>query len=201
MTTATLARRPVLADRFVSRSLTTDATLVLTGAVLVGLLAQVSVPLWPVPVTGQTLGVLLVGGSLGMRRGALSMLAYLVVGVAGVPWFSAQSGGLTALAAPSFGYIIGFVFAAATIGWLAERQWDRRPLLSLAGFGLASLLPFVFGLPYLAVVLGLTDVQTILGYGFYPFILGGLVKWAIAAVLFPAVWRGVRKLDQASDRG
>jgi len=197
VTTAAIARQPVLADRFFSRSLVTDATLVLTGAVLVGLLAQVAIPLpgTPVPITGQTLGVLLVGGSLGMRRGALSMLAYLAVGVAGVPWFSEHSGGLSMVAAPSFGYIIGFVFAAGLIGWLAERHWDRRPLLSFAGFALASLVPFLFGLPYLAVVLGITDVQTVLSYGFYPFILGGLVKWAIAAAIFPLAWRGVRSLD------
>lgn len=199
MTTAALAGQPVLADRFFSRSLATDATLVATGAVLVGLLAQVAVPLWPVPVTGQTLGVLLVGGSLGLRRGALSMLVYLAIGVGGVPWFSEGSGGTSSFAAPSFGYIIGFVFAAGLIGWLAERHWDRRPLLSVAGFALASLVPFLFGLPYLAVVLGITDVQTILSYGFYPFILGGLVKWAIAAAVFPLAWRGVRSLDRSED--
>lgn len=199
MSTAAYAPQPVLADRFVTRSRTTDVTLVATGAVLVGLLAQVSVPLWPVPVTGQTLGVLLVGGSLGMRRGASSMLLYLVAGLAGVPWFSERSGGLGALTVPSFGYIIGFVFAAALIGWLAERHWDRRPALSLAGFALASLVPFLFGIPYLAAVLGVSDLNTALAYGFYPFIVGGLVKWAIAAAVFPLAWKGVRSLDRAGE--
>ncbi len=195
MSTAVLAPQPVLADRFFTRSLTTDITLVMAGAVTVGLLAQVSIPLWPVPVTGQTLGVLLVGGSLGARRGAASMATYLGLGLLGVPWFSELSGGPAMLAAPSFGYIIGFVFAAALIGWLAERTWDRRPVLSFAGFALASLVPFLFGLPYLAAVLGITDVQTVLEYGFYPFIVGGLAKWAIAAAVFPLAWRGVRSLD------
>lgn len=198
MSTAAIARQPVLADRFVTRSLATDATLVLTGAVLVGLLAQVAIPLAgsPVPITGQTLGVLLVGGSLGMRRGALSMLAYLAIGVAGVPWFSEGSGGTSSLAAPSFGYIIGFVFAAALIGWLAQRQWDRRPVLSMAGFALASLVPFGFGIPYLAVATQTGDLNQLLVWGFYPFLLGGLVKWAIAAAIFPAAWRAVRTLDR-----
>lgn len=199
MSTVALAPPSVLADRLVSRSLTTDVALVIGGAALVGLLAQASVPLWPVPVTGQTLGVLLVGGSLGMRRGAASMLTYLVAGLAGVPWFSGRSSGIEMLTVPSFGYIIGFVFAAALVGWLAERHWDRRPLLSCAGFALASLVPFLFGLPYLAAVLGLTDVQTVLAFGFYPFIVGGLVKWAIAAALFPLAWRGVRSLDSRTD--
>ncbi len=199
MSTVALAPRSVLADRFVIRSLATDTALVVGGAALVGLLAQASVPLWPVPVTGQTLGVLLVGGSLGMRRGATSMLVYMLAGLAGMPWFSDQGSGPPMLVAPSFGYIIGFVFMAALVGWLAERHWDRRPLLSAAGFALASLVPFLFGLPYLAAVLDLTDVQTVLALGFYPFIVGGLVKWAIAAAVFPLAWRGVRALDSRRD--
>lgn len=195
MTTAALAPQPVLADRLISRSLTTDITLVATGAIVVGALAQVSIPMFPVSITGQTLGVLLVGGSLGMRRGAMSMFTYLAAGVAGVPWFSEFTGGPAMLLKPSFGYIIGFVFTAALIGWLAERNWDRRPALSMAAFGMASLVPFAFGLPYLAMVLGETSVSTILTLGFTPFIIGGIIKWAIAAAIFPALWVGVRKLD------
>ncbi len=195
MTTAALAPQPVLADRLISRSLTTDVTLVATGAIVVGALAQVSIPMVPVSMTGQTLGVLLVGGSLGMRRGAMSMFTYLAAGVAGVPWFSEFTGGPAMLLKPSFGYIIGFVFTAALIGWLAERNWDRRPALSMAAFGMASLVPFAFGLPYLAMVLGETSVSTILTLGFTPFIIGGIIKWAIAAAIFPALWAGVRTLD------
>lgn len=194
MSTAALAPQPVLADRLISRSLTTDLVLVATGAIVVGALAQVGYG-YPVPVTGQTLGVLLVGGSLGMRRGAISMFTYLTAGVAGVPWFSNGAGGPGALLLPSFGYIIGFVFAAALIGWLAERNWDRRPVLSMVGFGLASLVPFMFGLPYLAVVAGMTDVSAVMAAGFTPFIVGGLVKWGIAAAVFPMAWAGVRALD------
>lgn len=195
MSTAALAPQPVLADRLISRSLATDITLVLTGAATVGVLAQVGFGA-PVPVTGQTLGVLIVGGSLGMRRGALSLFTYLVLGLAGVPWFSNFAGGPAALLKPSFGYIIGFVFAAALIGWLAERSWDRKPLLAMAGFVLASLVPFLFGMPYLAMVAGIGDLSTVLALGFTPFIIGGLVKCAIAAAIFPAAWAGVRKLDQ-----
>ncbi len=195
MSTAALAPQPVLADRLVSRSLATDITLVLTGALTVGVLAQVGFGR-PVPVTGQTLGVLLVGGSLGMRRGAMSLFTYLVLGVAGVPWFSNFSGGPGAVLLPSFGYIIGFVFAAGLVGWLAERTWDRKPGLAMAGFVLASLVPFVFGIPYLAMVTNITDVSRLLALGFTPFIVGGLVKCAIAAAIFPAAWAGVRKLDR-----
>ncbi|MGB3184573.1 MAG: biotin transporter BioY [Ornithinimicrobium sp.] len=195
MSTAALAPQPVLADRLISRSLATDIALVLTGAVTVGALAQVGFG-WPVPVTGQTLGVLLVGGSLGMRRGAMSLFTYLVLGVAGVPWFSNFGGGPAYLSAPSFGYIIGFVFSAALIGWLAERSWDRKPVRAMAGMVLASLVPFVFGVPYLAMVMGYGDLSTALAAGFTPFIIGGLIKCAVAAAIFPAAWAAVRKLDQ-----
>ncbi|MGB7449617.1 MAG: biotin transporter BioY [Ornithinimicrobium sp.] len=195
MSTAALAPQPVLADRLISRSLTTDIALVLTGAMVVGALAQISIPMFPVSITGQTLAVLLVGGSLGMRRGAMALFTYLAVGVAGVPWFSDFTGGPAALVKPSFGYIIGFVFAAALMGWLAERNWDRRPFLSMVGFLFASLVPFAFGLPYLAVVLGITDVSLVLEYGFTPFILGGLIKCAIAAAIFPMAWAAVRRVD------
>ncbi|MGB5952617.1 MAG: biotin transporter BioY [Ornithinimicrobium sp.] len=196
MSTAALGPQPVvIADRLISRSLATDITLVLTGAVTVGVLAQVGFG-YPVPWTGQTLGVLLVGGSLGMRRGAMSLFTYLALGVAGVPWFSNFGGGPGYLLAPSFGYIIGFVFAAALTGWLAERTWDRKPLLAMAGFVLASLVPFLIGVPYLAMMMGYGDVSTALAAGFTPFILGGLVKCAIAAAIFPAAWAAVRTLDQ-----
>lgn len=196
MSTAALAPQPVvIADRLVSRSLATDITLVLTGAVVVGGLAQVGFG-YPVPWTGQTLGVLLVGGSLGMRRGAMALFTYLTLGVAGVPWFADLTGGPVALLKPSFGYIIGFVFAAALVGWLAERTWDRKPLLAMAGFVLASLVPFLFGMPYLAVVLGISDLGLILEYGFTPFIVGGLIKCAIAAAIFPTAWAAVRTLDR-----
>lgn len=196
MSTAALAPQPVLADRLISRSLTTDIALVVTGAMVVGVLAQVSIPMIPVSITGQTLGVLVVGGSLGMRRGAMALFTYLAVGVAGVPWFADLTGGPATLIKPSFGYIIGFVFAAALIGWLAERSWDRQPVLSMVGFLLASLVPFLFGLPYLAAVLGITDLSLVMEYGFTPFILGGLVKCAIAAAIFPMAWAAVRRIDE-----
>ena len=195
MSTAAVVHPSVLADRLVSRTLTTDIALVLTGAVVVGALAQAEIPMVPVPITGQTLGVLLVGGSLGMRRGAAALFAYLVVGVAGVPWFAGFTGGPAALLKPSFGYIIGFVFAAALVGWLAERTWDRRPALAMAGFLLASLVPFLFGLPYLAVVTGTSELSQVLAYGFTPFIVGGIVKAGVAAVVFPLAWSLVRRAD------
>jgi len=196
------ARRPVLADALSPhRTLLRDAVLVLAGAAVVAVLAQVTIPLPLVPITGQTLGVLLVGAALGSRRGAASLATYMVAGLAGAPVFAEFTGGPAMLLSPSFGFVIGFVPAAFLAGWFAERAWDRRPVLAMAGFVAASAVPFLVGVPYLAMILngvmgagaGLGDV---LAAGLWPFIPGGLVKAALAAVLIPAAWNGVRALDE-----
>jgi len=196
--TAASTSRPVLADRLVARGAAADVALVLGGVAVVSALAQVQVPLWPVPVTGQTLGVMLVGASLGARRGALSLATYLVLGVAGLPIFAEFSGGPLSVLKPSFGFVIGFVLAAAVIGWLSEREWDKKWWRSAAAFFLASLIPFAVGLPYLAVVLGSlglpNDLPSVLGAGLYPFIVGGIAKWLIAAAALPLAWRGLKRI-------
>nr|WP_207949033.1 biotin transporter BioY [Microcella frigidaquae] len=191
-----------MVDRVIARSWASDIALVIAGTALVAVLAQVAVPLWPVPVTGQTLAVLLVGASLGAARGAASLALYAVLGLAGLPIFAPQDDGshltgLAALTAPSFGYIIGFIASAAIVGWAAERSWDRgwyKPIITFIG---GSLVVFAFGLPWLAVALGQfglpNDPQSVLISGFYPFIIGGIIKAAIAAALLPALWAAAER--------
>lgn len=187
--------RIVLADRVIPRHLVTDIVLVVLGAALVGGFAQLYVPLWPVPVTGQTLAVLLVGSTLGAVRGALSMVAYAVIGGLGVPWFSEAAHGWGVIAGPTGGYIVGFVLSAAFVGWLAERRWDRKLLKAAATFLGGSLVVFAVGLPWLSFVLG-TDVETTLEYGLYPFIVGGIVKALLAAGLLPLAWWAAGRLSR-----
>lgn len=199
-----LPRRTVLADALVGhRSLVKDVLLVAAGITVVAALAQVEIPMWPVPITGQTLGVMLVAASLGFRRGVAAMVGYLALGVAGAPIFAGFTGGLLAVGKPSFGFIIGFIATAAVVGWLAERRWDRRPLLAIALFGLASLIPFAFGIPYMAAVLAAmgtpVGIAGALQLGFVPFIVGGIVKWALAAAIMPAAWAGARRVDRSID--
>jgi len=196
MTNATgFAPRAVLADRLRTHGLATDAALVAGGALFTAAMAQLEVPMWPVPITGQTLAVVLVGATLGARRGMLSLLVYAVAGLAGAPFFADMQGGLQALALPSFGYVIGFIPAAGLVGWLARRNWDRNVGRAAVAMLLASAIPFVTGLPYLAVALGQlgapNDVQSVLAAGLYPFIIGGIAKALIAAGILPLAWKAV----------
>ena len=204
MTTATLvSAKLTLADRVVPRTVANNIALMLAGVALVSATALIEIPMWPVPVSGQTLGVMLVGASLGAWRGAVSLATYMLLGLAGLPIFAGGTGGIASLAKPSFGFIIGFIAAAAFIGWLAERNWDKRPLLSLFAFLGASIIPFLFGIPYMGMILGTmglpTDIGSLLGFGFYPFIAGGIVKWLIAASLVPLAWRLVKSIDDKRD--
>lgn len=205
MSVAAIPTRRVLADVIArpstrARAFALDAALVLTGAAVVAALAQVEIPLWPVPITGQTLGVIIVGASLGAWRGVAALTTYMALGLAGLPIFAGFTGSLAAVAKPSFGFVIGFIVSAFVAGWFAERAWDRRPLLAFAGFALASAVPFVFGIPYLAYVLNvgmgldLTFWQ-ILEAGLFPFIVGGIVKAALAALIVPGAWALVRRID------
>jgi biotin transport system substrate-specific component len=183
----------VLADRVFPRTLVMDVVLVVAGAALVTVLAQVAIPLWPVPITGQTLAVLLVGSTLGWARGAISMVLYAVLGLVGLPVYSDGSHGAGVLFGATGGYIIGFIVSAALVGWLAERQWDRKVLKAIVTFVAGSVVVFAIGLPWLAVVLH-TDLPTTLQYGLYPFIIGGIIKAVIAAGLLPLAWWGADRI-------
>ena len=189
------APRLVLADRVLGRSIPLDVVLVVTGAALTALLAQVAVPLYPVPITGQTLAVLLVGATLGAARGAISLALYAVLGIVGLPVFSDYAGGVDVILGPTGGYIIGFIVSAALVGWLSERAWERQVLKALATFAAGTLVVFAVGLPWLAVALGLDLMQTLNG-GLFPFLIGGAIKAVIAAGLLPLAWWGADRLEK-----
>lgn len=203
MSSVTLAvGRPTIADRIVARGLVTDLVLIAAGAAITAIAAQIAVPLWPVPITGQTLAVLLVGVTLGAVRGALSLALYAVLGIVGLPVFSDASSGWSVIAGPTGGYIIGFVFAAGFAGWLAQREWDRKPLWAFLAFLAGSVLPFAFGLPWLAAALGgyglPNDLASVLNSGLWPFIIGGVIKAAIGAGIISLAWWGIRRSDRRS---
>ena len=195
MTTLTLAAgRPTLADRLFSRSLATDAVLISAGAGLTAIAAQVVVPLYPVPITGQTAAVLIVGAALGATRGALAMALYAVLGLF-LPVYSEGSQGIEIVLGPTGGYIVGFIFAAALTGYLSQRQWDHKILGGIAAFVAGTVVTFAVGLPWLSVALGLNLEQTLQG-GLYPFIIGGIVKAVFAAAVMRVIWLGIHRSDR-----
>ena len=201
MSASVFAPTRVLAERFFPvRSLARDAVLVGAAALSVGLLAQVSIPMWPVPITGQTLGVMLAGAILGSRRGAGAMALYAALGLAGIPWFSSFGGGPAYLLMPS----LGFIPTAWLIGRLAERRWDRSPLASLGAFGLASTIPFLVGVPWMWMTLFFVkgtalSLWATLSAGFFPFIPGGVVKWVLASMILTGTWKILGARDSACE--
>lgn len=171
------------------------------GAGLIAAAAQVSIPLpfTPVPITGQTFAVLLVGSSLGTVRGGASGSLYLLVGLLGVPVYADGTGGWDVVSGASGGYLIAFPIAAALAGRLAERRWDRRFSSAVGAMLTGNVVIYLIGLPWLAVVLD-TGLERTLELGFYPFVVGDMLKVYLAAALLPTAWRllGERRDDQKS---
>ncbi len=187
---AALDLRPrVLADLVPSFAVR-DAALIVTYAVLVGLLAQLVIPLpfTPVPITGQTFGVLLGGMALGWRRALAGMVLYLAVGLVGVPWFAQGKGGFSVLSAPSFGYLVGFVVAAALLGLLAERGASRNALLTIAAMVAGNVVIYFFGVTWLMNAVHV-NLATAISLGLTPFLLGDAIKALLAAGLLPGAWK------------
>ena len=178
-------------------SLLADAVLVVAGAGLVALAAQISVklPFTPVPITGQTFAVCLVGASLGSIRGVASLTLYFLVGILGAPVYAHHDHGWDVITSASGGYIVGFVVAAGITGALAERRWDRRFSSAVGAMLTGNVVIYLVGLPWLAVVLN-TNLEQTLEDGLYPFVPGDLFKLYCAAALLPAAWRGVSFLDR-----
>jgi len=167
-----------------------EVLLIVGGSLLVALSAQVAVPLpWtPVPITGQTFGVLLIGFLLGARRGALCLALYLTEGTLGLPFFAQGGSGLNWLRGATAGYLVGFIAAAALTGYLAERGWDRRFDRTFAAMLLGNGVIYAFGLPWLAQFVGWDQVWVA---GLAPFLPGDLLKVLLAVALLPSVWRRV----------
>jgi biotin transport system substrate-specific component len=192
---AALPRHAVLADALPGARVR-DAVLVVGGALLTALFAQFSidVPPSPVPITGQTLAVGLVGATLGARRGASSLGLYALLGLF-LPFYSDGESGWDVIWGATGGYIIGFIFAAGAIGWLAERGADKKVVLAFLAFVVGQLIIFAFGLVGLKLAADQSWDWTIHN-GFVLFIVGGLVKAAIGAAALPSAWRLVRRFEK-----
>jgi len=186
MSSITSVSPRTLAD-VIPGGLARSIALVVGGAVFVGLTAQVSIPLWftPVPLSLQTFSVLLVGAALGSRRGLASMALYLLVGMAGVPWFAEGKSGWQLA---TIGYVVGFVAAAWLVGLLAERGADRKPLRAAGLMVVGNLVIYVFGVTGLVMMTSMTPAVAV-AKGVVPFLLGDAIKIIFAAALLPATWK------------
>lgn len=194
-------------------ALATDTILVLTGSLFVAGMAQLylKLPFTPVPITGQTLAVLLVGGALGARRGGASLALYLGWIAIGLPFAAEGNSGseMLAVSTASGGYLWGFVVAAVLVGLLAERGWDRDIGRAIGAMVLGAIVIFSFGVPWLAAAVnipvssGTTPCELATGagcdaleLGLYPFVIGDILKVLIAALVVPGAWKLVGSKDR-----
>jgi biotin transport system substrate-specific component len=184
---------PTLASRSLPtvKSAARDLLLVTAGALFIAALSQVRIPLpfTPVPLTGQTFAVLLVGATLGAKRGFGSISLYLLLGAFGLPFFAGGASGLTYMTGPTLGYLVGFVAAASLTGFLAERGLDRRIPTALLAFLAGQAVIYLFGVTWLTILLGF---QKAILAGLVPFLLGDALKIGAAALALPAAWKLVK---------
>jgi biotin transport system substrate-specific component len=181
---------PTLSTRYFPRTAAwlRDLFLITISALFVAALAQIRIPLpfTPVPLTGQTFAVLLAGAALGSARGAASLALYTLMGVLGLPFFAGGASGLTYMSGPTLGYLAGFVAAAYIVGLLAERGLERSVRTSLVPFLAGTLVIYLFGAGWLAVLFG---VEQALMLGVLPFLVGDAIKLVLAALALPAAWK------------
>lgn len=170
------------------------AMLVTFGTLFIAGLAQIALPIpgSPVPITGQTLGVLLIGASYGSQLGAATLVTYLVAGVAGAPFFAQGAHGLAKLTGPTGGYLVGMLFASLLVGALAGRKWDQKLRSALPAMLLGDAIIFTFGLYWLQAYTHQSWTWTIAN-GFTPFLFGEALKIAIAGTSLPLVWKYVQR--------
>lgn len=180
-----------------------EVVLIGTFALLTAVAAQIRIPLGftPVPVTGQTMAVLLAGAALGAKRGAASQLVYWLLGMIGLPFYAAGTGGWEAATGATMGYFVGFIAAAGIVGRLAEYRQDRKILTSLSAMSLGSIVIYICGASWLAINLGIplaTGDQNAIALGVAPFLLGDIIKMCLAGMATASAWGAVNRFSNQS---
>tara|TARA_B100001939_G_C16836038_1_gene570921 strand:+ start:174 stop:794 length:621 start_codon:yes stop_codon:yes gene_type:complete len=197
LSAARAVRMPTLAgamlDSLMTPSLATSAVtkaaLVVFGSLLLAVSAQFKIPLYPVPVTGQTLVVLLIGMTYGPRLGGVTIAAYLFEGALGLPVFAGGAAGVAVLMGPTAGYLFGFLLAAIAMGYLAERGMGRTVVSTIAAMVIGNCVVYLCGALWLADFIGFSQAIVM---GVLPFLYGDALKLVVAAGLMPWAWRAVR---------
>ena len=172
-----------------------ELALILGGSLLLTLAAQIQIvlPFSPVPVTGQTFAILLLGTLYGSRRGPATVATYITLGILGLPVFAGGAAGMAKLLGPTAGYLIGFVVAALIVGLLSERGWDRNPRTTIASMIIGNVVIYIVGITWLSRFVGW---EAVLSTGVLPFLAGDALKIALATVLLPTGWRLIGQAGQ-----
>lgn len=180
----------VITQRAFPRTRTVAILLVAGAAVLTAAAAQwrIELPFTPIPITGSTFAVLLTGAALGMKLGASGQLLYIALGLVGVPVFTDSRSGIEVMRGATGGYIVGFVFAAGLIGWMAERRQDRTFATMFTAFILGSGVIYLFGVIGLMMSTGI-DASAAIATGVVPFVFGDIIKAVAAGILLPGAWK------------
>jgi len=173
----------------------TEMALAFTGSLFLAAMAQLAVylPFSPVPITGQTFAVLLIGLVYGSRLGLITLLLYLAEGASGLPFFAGGLGGPAVLAGPTGGYLLGFIVAAWLVGLLAERGLGRNPFTAMLAFLAGSLVIYAFGLCWLASMFGFSRALQV---GLLPFLVGDALKVLLAGAALPSAWALVKRFSE-----
>jgi len=176
-----------------------DVALILTGSLLIALSAQIAIPLpfSPVPITGQTFGVLIIPALLGSRRGMFAVAAYLAEGFVGLPFFAGGMAGPAVLMGTTGGYLIGFLIAATIVGFLADSGWDRNFGTTFLMMSLGTLTIYAFGAIWLSRFM---SAEMVFDLGVLPFVIGDALKILLATMLLPAGWKGLKALGMTDFR-
>jgi biotin transport system substrate-specific component len=195
-----VAPTPTLSTAVLTRSTwLSEAILLGAGVLLVALSAQVvfHLPGTPVPISGQTFSVLLVGSAYGLTRGFATIALYLAVGIVGLPVFQSGTSGWDVISGATGGYLVGMLVAAAVTGLLAQRAWDRKLSSAIASMLTGNVVIYLFGLGWLYHELPNATFASTLNAGLYPFVVGDLLKVYLAGALLPGAWTLVRKVRGA----
>ncbi len=179
---------------FKERNLFLDVFMVILSVAFLGVMANIRVPLWPVPITMQTFGVFAIAFFFGSKKGTLSIMAYVLAGVVGFGVFAGYKSGMAALIGPTGGYIIGFLFAAFIVGLLIEKGYGRTKKSILLTMVIGNVIIYILGLIGLKMYFADFGLWKILMVGLVPFLIGDAIKIIGAVALFPYLWKGAEKL-------
>lgn len=173
-----------------------DIFMVVVSVAFMALMANIRIPLWPVPITMQTFGIFVIAFFFGSKKGFLAILAYLLAGLVGFGVFAGYSSGFAPFIGPTGGYLVGFIFMALIVGWMIESGYGRTKKSVLMCMLVGEIVLYTFGLAGLWLYLGDVSFAEVLMKGFVPFIIGDSVKALGSIALFPYLWKGAEKITQ-----